>query len=86
MNPSSSGHRGVGDIAYRVLVRSGYGVDSVKKSAVAAERPPVPVRTVIEDVAADAVVLEDDDTFQWFVNLFVAEYASEAKPGPNVPV
>jgi hypothetical protein len=32
---------------------------------------------VIEEVAASRPSSEEDDAFQWFVSLFVAEYASE---------
>jgi hypothetical protein len=32
----------------------------------------------VEAPAADALPPEDDDQLRWFVDLFVAEYASEA--------
>ena len=31
----------------------------------------------IEEIAGSAPSSEEDEAFQWFVNLFVAEYASE---------
>jgi hypothetical protein len=32
---------------------------------------------MIEEVPASRPASEEDDAFQWFVSLFVAEYASE---------
>ena len=33
---------------------------------------------VVEEIAGEVTTSEEDDGFQWFVNLFVAEYSSEA--------
>ena len=59
-------------------VRSGYGVDRTDQSLLAGERPLLAHSQAIavQEVAGGASS-EEDDAFQWFVNLFVAEYASE---------
>lgn len=67
-----------------MLVRSGYGVERSDEPAVVAERPAGRYATV-EDPRADALTREEDDPFQWFVDLFVAEYASEASSSPDDP-
>jgi hypothetical protein len=69
-------------------MRSGFGVDGTHKRAVAGERSLVrrDVASPLEDdPAAETLLLDDDDPFQWFVDLFVAEYASEAATRPNLP-
>ena len=83
MNPSSSGHRGDDAIAYRVLVRSGHGVERFDQPAEAAERPFAGRRyaAIIEDVPADALLREEDDALQWFVDLFVADLM-QTQPAP----
>ena len=68
------------DISYRCFVRSRSGVDPTDQPSLAVERPlltDTQPRT-IEEVAGRPSSSEDDDAFQWFVNLFVAEYASES--------
>jgi hypothetical protein len=35
----------------------------------------------VEAIAATPLSQEEDDQFQWFVDLFVAEYAAEAALG-----
>lgn len=55
------------------------GVDATDQPSLAAERPlliDTPAVT-IEEVAGSARSPEEDDAFQWFVNLFVAEYSTE---------
>jgi hypothetical protein len=71
-----------------VLVRSGYRVERTEAPAGAAKRPLAgrEMRVVVEDVTAEAVLRDADDHFQWFVDLFIAEYASEAKPRPDLPI
>ena len=67
------------DISYRSLVRSGYAVDPQDQSSLARERSSLTDTSprAIEEVAGIAPSSEEDDAFQWFVNLFVAEYSSE---------
>ena len=80
MNPSSGRHHWDVDISYRSSVRFRSTVDQTDQPSLAAERPLLPdtrART-IEEVAGSASSSEDDDAFQWFVNLFVAEYTSES--------
>ena len=88
MNPSSSGHRREASIAYGVLMRSSSaGIDRTHDRAVAARQPLVErdIVAAVEAPSGEALLLEQDDHFQWFVDLFVAEYASEATPRLNVP-
>jgi hypothetical protein len=68
-------------------MRSGSGVDRTQTRALAAERALVKrdvAPTFDDDAATETLLLEEDDPFQWFVELFVAEYAAEAAPRPNV--
>ena len=62
------------------IVGSGSG-DRPTNQAVAFGRTLVDVTpdVVVADVVNDEVVLEEPDHFQWFVDLFVAEYAVEAR-------
>ena len=81
MNPSSGRHHWDVDISYRSSVRSRYGVDPIHQPSLEADRRPLLPDTqtrTIEEVAGSASSSEDDDAFQWFVNLFVAEYTSES--------
>jgi len=43
-----------------------------------------PVR--IDGMAVKTLPLEEEDQFQWFVDLFVAEYASETSVRPDASV
>ena len=78
-NPSSGGHRRTGPIAYRGVVRSTSGVDPTARPALVGEWPLASnaPSVALEPKTADAPPPEDDDQFRWFVDLFVAEYASE---------
>ena len=59
------------------LVRSSSSVDR-NDPAPARVRAPEPRGPVaVDDMVAAAREREEDDQFQWFVNLFVAEYASD---------
>jgi hypothetical protein len=63
------------------------GIGGTDHPAIAGELPPVrmsPVR--IDGAGVKVLAPEEDDQFQWFVDLFVAEYASEAtaRPDPSV--
>ena len=60
-------------------MRSGYGVDRTDQPLLAGERPLLAHSQAIavQEVAGGRPSSEEDDAFQWFVNLFVAEYASE---------
>ena len=60
-------------------MRSRADVDPTDQPSLAPERPVLtdtPALT-IEEIAGSAPSSEEDEAFQWFVNLFVAEYASE---------
>jgi hypothetical protein len=61
-------------------VRSGPGVDPRAKPAAAAGRriPPGTSDVVVQAVAEEELP-EEHDPFMWFVDLFVAEYALEAR-------
>jgi hypothetical protein len=60
-------------------VSSTYGVDRTAHPSFAGDWPLLAdtPTLVIEEVAASRPSSEEDDAFQWFVSLFVAEYASE---------
>jgi len=79
-NPSSGGHRRTGTMAYLGVVRSSSGVDPTARPAFVGEWPLASnaPAVALEPMTADAPPPEDDDQLRWFVDLFVAEYASEA--------
>ena len=79
-NPSSGGHRRTSTIAYRGIVRSSSGVDPTARPALVGERPLATQASAVtmNELAADPLPPEDDDQLRWFVDLFVAEYSSEA--------
>ena len=56
-----------------------YGVDRTDDPVIAVEWPllaATPALTIEEGIGSRSSS-DEDDAFQWFVNLFVAEYASE---------
>jgi hypothetical protein len=68
-------------------MRSGAaGIDRTHPRAVAAKRQLAErdAVAVVETRPAEALLVEDDDHFQWFVDLFVAEYATETASRQNV--
>jgi hypothetical protein len=60
-------------------VRSSDGVDEAEQPRLVAERPTVDLAATValDETAGDDLQLEEHDPLQWFVDLFVAEYASE---------
>ena len=64
-------------------VRSGYGGER-DQPALAADRPYLERAGDVIVEEADQLSIEERDPFQWFVDLFVAEYATEAR-NPQSP-
>lgn len=68
-------------------VRTPTGVDRTDPPAIAGELPPVRMSSVpVEAVAVKALSQNEDEHFQWFVDLFVAEYAAEATVRPDASI
>ena len=61
-------------------MRSSSGVDPSARPAHVGERPLATQASAVtmNELASDPLPPEDDDQLRWFVDLFVAEYASEA--------
>jgi hypothetical protein len=65
-------------------VRTGRHIDRTDHPALAGELPIARISTApVELAAATSRRQDEDDTLQWFVDLFVAEYASEASALPD---
>jgi hypothetical protein len=80
MNPSYSGHQLAGETLSVYAVETSSRVDpSVQATRV--EARPLAARSsdvATQEVTTTEVALEEDGSFEWFVNLLLAENASKA--------
>ncbi len=80
MNPSYSGHQLAGETPSVYAVEASSRVDpSVQSTRV--EARPLAARSsdvATQEVIATEVPVEEDGSFEWFVNLLLAENASKA--------
>jgi len=79
MNPSYSGHHLAGETLSVYAVETSSRVD-VTAQSVRVEARPLAARSsdvATQEVTATEVPLEEDGSFEWFVNLLLAEHASQ---------